>query len=132
MYCFTLNGFPYGVFHGQRVKNKVYLPHWADRKRLDHTVRLAKILSVLLPEGESGSISTVPVGYKTHLGEKDMEQSLEFLARAVLELALLEQQTGKRISLALEPEPDCLLENALSAISFFKDVLWIKGGVIAQ
>ena len=28
LYCFTLNGFPYGAFHGTRVKEHVYLPDW--------------------------------------------------------------------------------------------------------
>jgi hypothetical protein len=28
LYCFTLNGFPYGAFHGTRVKESVYLPDW--------------------------------------------------------------------------------------------------------
>ena len=28
-YIFTINGFPYGDFHGTRVKEKVYQPDWA-------------------------------------------------------------------------------------------------------
>src|SRR5258707_9569227 len=28
LYCFTLNGFPYGAFHATRVKERVYLPDW--------------------------------------------------------------------------------------------------------
>ena len=28
LYVFTLNGFPYGKFHGARVKEGVYLPDW--------------------------------------------------------------------------------------------------------
>ena len=28
LYVFTLNGFPYGTFHGKRVKEDVYLPDW--------------------------------------------------------------------------------------------------------
>ena len=27
-YVFTINGFPYGNFHGTRVKEQVYLPDW--------------------------------------------------------------------------------------------------------
>ena len=30
LYMFTLNGFPYGTFHGKRVKEDVYLPDWQD------------------------------------------------------------------------------------------------------
>ena len=27
-YVFTINGFPYGNFHGSRVKEQVYRPDW--------------------------------------------------------------------------------------------------------
>ena len=33
-YVFTINGFPYGPFHGTRVKEEVYLPDWLDDARL--------------------------------------------------------------------------------------------------
>src|SRR5580700_1941937 len=29
--CHTLNAFPYGDFHSERVKENVYLPDWGDR-----------------------------------------------------------------------------------------------------
>ncbi len=62
--AYTLNGFPYGDFHRPRVKTRVYRPHWGQRKRLDYTLGLAKILAELLPEDEpAGSISTLPVGW---------------------------------------------------------------------
>ena len=34
LYVFTINGFPYGPFHGTRVKEEVYLPDWLDDARL--------------------------------------------------------------------------------------------------
>ena len=30
LYVFTLNGFPYGAFHGPRVKAEVFAPDWRD------------------------------------------------------------------------------------------------------
>ena len=30
--CYTLNAFPFGNFHSDRVKENVYLPDWSDRK----------------------------------------------------------------------------------------------------
>src|SRR5690606_34309770 len=54
-YVFTINGFPYGNFHGERVKEQVYRPDWADTARLDYTVLLFEILAELLPAGASGS-----------------------------------------------------------------------------
>jgi len=28
LYVFTTNAFPYGTFHGERIKENVYLPDW--------------------------------------------------------------------------------------------------------
>jgi len=36
-YVPTINGFPYGAFHGQRVKERVYLPDWRDPARVAYT-----------------------------------------------------------------------------------------------
>src|SRR6185503_17630571 len=33
-YVFTINGFPYGQFHGTRVKEQVYRPDWTTPQRL--------------------------------------------------------------------------------------------------
>ena len=63
LYVFTINGFPYGQFHETRVKEAVYAPDWTSPKRLVYTRRLARILANLLPNGASGSISTVPVSW---------------------------------------------------------------------
>src|SRR3954447_8453930 len=62
--CFTLNAFPYGDFHGPRVKENVYIPDWADPRRLEYTSRCAEVLARLMPVGCEGSISTVPLGFK--------------------------------------------------------------------
>ena len=32
-YVFTINGFPYGQFHGTRVKEQVYQPDWTTPER---------------------------------------------------------------------------------------------------
>jgi hypothetical protein len=39
-YIFTINGFPYGNFHGERVKEQVYRPDWTETDRLEYTVLL--------------------------------------------------------------------------------------------
>jgi hypothetical protein len=64
----TINGFPFGRFHGAAVKEKVYLPDWRSRERVDYTKRLAELLDGWLPEGMAGSVSTVPVGFRRHIG----------------------------------------------------------------
>src|SRR5215831_2607304 len=37
LYVFTINGFPYGPFHGVRVKEEVYQPDWQNEARLRYT-----------------------------------------------------------------------------------------------
>ena len=34
LFVFTINGFPYGAFHGTRVKENVYRPDWTTPERL--------------------------------------------------------------------------------------------------
>ncbi len=62
LYAFTLNGFPYGAFHGTRVKADVYQPDWRDDARLGCGERLARQLARLPPSDASvaGSVSMVP------------------------------------------------------------------------
>src|SRR5437868_6244822 len=59
-YVFTINGFPFGKFHGTRVKEQVYLPDWTSNERLVYTNLLFDILAQLLPPDVEGSVSTVP------------------------------------------------------------------------
>jgi hypothetical protein len=62
----TLNGFPYGDFHHETVKTRVYHPHWADPNRSLYTLDLAKILVGLVAPGtRTVSISTVPIGWRS-------------------------------------------------------------------
>src|SRR5690606_33089705 len=60
LYVFSLNGFPYGAFHGTRVKEAVYRPDWREDERARYTAALARVACELLPDGMMGSISTVP------------------------------------------------------------------------
>jgi hypothetical protein len=126
MYVFTINGFPYGRFHGIRVKEEVYRPDWSTSERLDYTLTLAQILADLLPEGVAGSISTVPVGYGKDLPPGAVEHLLEASTR----LVDLGSRSGRELWLALEPEPDCLLETADEVVAFFGHLREENGGVI--
>jgi hypothetical protein len=65
LYVFTLNGFPYGPFHGRPVKERVYLPDWRAPERLDYSVRLAELLAALLPPDAIGSVSSVPGAFRS-------------------------------------------------------------------
>lgn len=121
LYVFTVNGFPYGRFHGAGVKADVYRPDWRQPERLDYTRQLADILAELLPEGAAGSISTVPGYYKPWLAADTAgaDRVAERLADAAAHLAELERRTGREIVLALEPEPDCMIETTDEAIDLF-------------
>ena len=60
----TMNGFPYGPFHGTRVKEDVYLPDWRAEERVAYTRDLAELLAELNPAGAFISLSTVPGAFR--------------------------------------------------------------------
>jgi hypothetical protein len=128
MYPFTINGFPYGRFHGGAVKEQVYAPDWRDPDRRDYTMLLADVFTNFLPPEVDGSISTVPGSFKPWI-ESDADKFLiaKNLAIVVAYLAAIRDDTGQEIHLGLEPEPDCFLETTSETISFFKEILFTVG-----
>lgn len=127
-YVFTLNGFPYGAFHGRAVKEDAYKPDWSDPLRLAYTDHLADVLSALLPEGQAGSVSTVPGTFKPW-AEGRMDAVTDHLIRHVAHLVGIGKKTGQTIALALEPEPCCLLETIDETVEFFNARLFHCKGV---
>jgi hypothetical protein len=134
LYVFTLNGFPFGGFHRQVVKDQVYAPDWSKQERLDYTLRLVNILAQLLPPGMEGSISTLPLSYKPwykrnqlFLASITTSASLN-IARLVAEMVRIKSDTGKVVHLNLEPEPDGLIENAAEVVDYFQTYLLPIGG----
>lgn len=120
-----INGFPYGTFHDTEVKAEAYHPDWNSDSRVLYTRDLFYTLSHLpaapLGDDHSLSVTTVPLGY-----ERDgdiTERMLHNLCDMALFLRKLEGFTGQRLCLALEPEPDCLLESTRTVIDFFER-LW--------
>ncbi|MGQ7848408.1 metabolite traffic protein EboE [Granulosicoccus sp. 3-233] len=125
LYVFTINGFPYGPFHGTRVKEDVYLPDWMDEERLRYTNQLANVLARILPEACNGSISTVPGAFKARvISLDDVRQMADNLVRHAAHLARLHEDTGRFMSLALEPEPCCYLETIDESVHFFSEQLF--------
>src|SRR2546425_9876320 len=109
----TLNGFPYGDFHAERVKEEVYRPDWADVRRHHYTLDLAHILCELLPaDVEEGTISTLPLTYAPTSRPSSAEDSATILAHLAVDLDRLAGRHGRRIRVWLEPEPDRLLETS--------------------
>ena len=136
----TMNGFPYGAFHGERVKADVYRPDWSDERRAEYTARLARILAAVLPAGSTiGTISTLPVGDADVLSGSEVDGAARTLCRFARWLSELESDTGRTIVLCLEMEPGCVLEDTAACIRFFTDVLpataaqaGVPAGVVAR
>lgn len=120
-YVFTINGFPYGDFHGTRVKEKVYQPDWTTPERLLYTKRLFEIIAQLAPSHCGGSVSTLPGSFKEFgADEAVIFAQLEECAQFVEELS---QKTGKDLHLGLEPEPLGHFENTEETLAFFERFL---------
>ena len=119
-YIPTLNGFPYGVFHGEPVKENVYLPDWRHAERVEYTQILSSLLDQWLPANVRGSISTVPIGFRKFIHEDDERLVRKNVLRTLEHLDLLAQKSGKTIILALEPEPGCMLETTDDVATFME------------
>ena len=124
----TLNVFPFGDFHDEVVKTGVYKPDWGEEERLLYTRRCAEVGASLLSAGDVLPMSTLPLGYRGP-GEKpaDLRLMARNLARAASMLASVEAKTGVRCVLALEPEPDCLLETVQQTADFLEQWLFDEG-----
>ncbi|HET6425966.1 MAG TPA: metabolite traffic protein EboE [Planctomycetaceae bacterium] len=117
---YTLNAFPYGNFHSDRVKEQVYLPDWTQPVRRQYTQDCAVVLAHLLPPGVEGSISTVPLGFKALATSADfVDRCLDPLIDLARFLADLKDHDGRIVRLAIEPEPLCVLETTPETIAFF-------------
>jgi sugar phosphate isomerase/epimerase len=116
-YVFTINGFPYGSFHGTRVKEQVFKPDWTERERLDYTKDLFRILAVIARPGAGASVSTLPGSHKSFGADESLiRRHLIELATWMEELAL---ETGHDFHLGLEPEPLGHFENTSETLEFF-------------
>ena len=120
-YVPTINGFPYGRFHGARVKEQVYAPDWTTRERLEYTKRLFDLLAELVPPGIEGSVSTVPCSFKDFIRDKQQVAAMRSnLWECVEHIAGLSERTGKSFHLGLEPEPLCYLETTAETVAFLE------------
>lgn len=117
----TLNGFPYGDFHSDRVKTSVYEPDWSDVKRFSYTLKLAELLAALLPDSRRfGTISTLPLGYAEGWTDERQNLSVATLSRLAEALEGIERETGRRIVVCLEMEPGCVLERTAQVLKLFR------------
>jgi sugar phosphate isomerase/epimerase len=124
----TLNVFPFAGFHDAVVKTAVYRPDWGCEERLAYTRQCAAIGAAMSSPGSVLPLSTLPLGYRG-AGEPaaDLRRMARNLARAASALAAIEQDTGVCCVLALEPEPDCLLETCAATAAFLERWVFDEG-----
>ena len=115
----TVNGFPYGPFHGTRVKEEVYQPDWLAEERLAYTCALADLMADIAAGDEPVSLSTVPGTFKPLAVGRDAAIA-DNLLRAAAHCVSLRDRTGVTVALAIEPEPYCFLETVAESVDFFR------------
>jgi len=116
-YVFTINGFPYGNFHGTRVKENVFQPDWTEPARIKYTQNLFRILAHIAPPGTSASVSTLPGSHKTFCADEDAIR--KHLCDFAQWLEALSNEFGIDLHLGLEPEPIGHIENTAETLAFF-------------
>ncbi len=122
-YVFTINGFPFGQFHGARVKEQVYRPDWTSPERLAYTNLLFDLLAQLVPPGLDGSVSTLPGSFKEFITHPEQKKEIrDNLWRCVEHIAALSERTGRKLHLGVEPEPLGWFETSAETISFFEQM----------
>lgn len=125
----TFNIFPFDNFHNIPVKEQVYQPDWSQKERLDFSVNALNLASEFAVVGKVFSLSTVPVSYRPSFDENPIEaysvmvEAARNLAHWAWKSNNLFEEKGLLITLDLEPEPDCLLEDAPTVIDFFNQYL---------
>ena len=91
---------------------------------------MADILAALVPEDLEGTISTVPGAFAPRVhDEADRTRMAQALLNHVVHLVELRATTGRRVALALEPEPCCFLETIAEAVDFFERYLFSAAAV---
>lgn len=121
---YTFNGFPQGDFHSAVVKHRVYFPTWWDPSRLAYTRDLVRLLDLLLEPGRFGSISTLPIAWGSPQPTAEQWRTAAGnLVALAEELHQRHETTGRRIVIALEPEPGCAITDTPSLRKFFADHL---------
>lgn len=121
-YVFTVNGFPYGQFHGTRVKEQVYRPDWATPERLEYTNLLFDLMAELAPPGGEGSVSTLPISFKGFdWTPVEREAARRHLLECAAHIEKRSRQSGRDLHLGLEPEPLCTLETSEELIGFLSE-----------
>jgi sugar phosphate isomerase/epimerase len=124
LYVYTANAFVYGSFKNTLVKEQVYEPDWHSEERLQYTKNVADILADISPAGVAPSIQTAPLAFRPKVNSPEYLAAMtRNVLRMIAHLADLESRTGRRVTLAIEPEPACYLETTDDVVTYFRDHL---------
>ena len=116
----TLNGFPYRAFHAPVVKLDVYRPNWADRRAARLHARPGAAARAAAARRRRRGLDLDAAARLAH-GVDDARTPPPAGARwrrSPTGSPRCEAETGKRIRLALEPEPGCTIETVAQAAAF--------------
>jgi sugar phosphate isomerase/epimerase len=131
MYLYTVNAFPYGPFKNTLVKERVYEPDWRSDERAVYTMQVADILAEVSAPDIDPTIQSPPLGFKPRVtGPEVVEAFTRQVTRVVAHLVKLKARTGRKVRLALEPEPYCFLETTDEALRYFREHLYAKEAVL--
>ncbi len=130
LYVYTVNAFPYGPFKGGPVMERVYEPDWTTDERVAYTCAVADVLAEVAPADVTPSIQTAPLAFASNVaGEHTVTRFTTQLLRVVARLVSLEATTGRRVTLALEPEPACYLETTAETVAYFGSRIHSAAGI---
>jgi len=129
LYVFTINGFPFGDFHRESVKDRVHAPDWTTQERFFYTQNLFGILADLLPDGVEGGVSTSPFSYRHWFDHRKpewtemREKSTRHIVQLVDYLYHKEAASRTHMHLDIEPEPDGVLQDGAEFIDWYQNEL---------
>jgi len=125
LYVFTVNAFPYGPFKNQIVKAEVYEPDWTTEKRTKYTMNIADILAEVTGKDVEPTIQTAPLAFRPKVTTPEYIAAFnENIYRVIAHLMNLEIRTGRRVKLAVEPEPYCYLETIPETVEWFNKSIY--------
>jgi sugar phosphate isomerase/epimerase len=125
LYVYTVNAFVYGDFKDTVVKERVYEPDWRTAERVRYTIDVADVLAELAPAGVNPSIQTPPLAFKAAMADPGaLDLVTQHIRDVVAHLVDIERDTGVTVTLAIEPEPHCLLETTDETITYFQERLY--------
>jgi sugar phosphate isomerase/epimerase len=130
----SVNAFVPRCFHRGRPKENVYLPAWNRPRRGRHS-RVAftndciALVAALMDDGIPFASVSAPAGVlKKNVPLPQRAAVNQAIARAVAECARFAheifQHTGRKVLIALEPEPGLTCETTEETIQFFQRHLW--------